>query len=248
MKLSAYTNSRDNNFNCIRFIAAFLVLLSHSFILPTGKENADPLYAPLGMSFGSIAVDIFFATSGFLVTGSLLARKNILEFVWARVLRIYPALVAAVLFCSLIVGAYFTTLSTPAFFANPDTYKFIYKNISLLLGLKLTLPGVFDNVPYASIVNGSLWTLPWEIKMYIVLAVVGGVVFVIKKRPARFSFASVVTAIAAVSLLFHIANHAFMLVDSHKLTNVLRFTSLFFTGSAFTRCAKKFPYRMALLR
>ena len=35
---------------------------------------------------------MFFVTSGFLVTGSLVNRGDLVAFLWARALRIYPAL------------------------------------------------------------------------------------------------------------------------------------------------------------
>ena len=76
--LSEYTNDRDNNFNLIRFVAASLVLYSHSFALALGTKDAEPLRNSLGMTYGSIAVDIFFITSGFLIASSMFAREIIL--------------------------------------------------------------------------------------------------------------------------------------------------------------------------
>ncbi|WP_372340911.1 acyltransferase family protein [Paraglaciecola sp.] len=64
--LSSYANGRDNNFNLIRFIAACLVLFSHSFALVLGGGLHEPLRGFLNMTLGTIAVDIFFITSGFL--------------------------------------------------------------------------------------------------------------------------------------------------------------------------------------
>ena len=52
----------------------------------------EPFYDVLGMTIGMIAVDVFFVTSRFLITASLLTRQKTVEFVWARVLRIFPAL------------------------------------------------------------------------------------------------------------------------------------------------------------
>ena len=92
MLLSSLNNGRDNNFNLIRVIAALAVLVTHSFALVMGSGDFEPLRKIVGISFGQVAVDIFFVTSGFLVTSSLLKRKSTVEFVWARVLRIYPAL------------------------------------------------------------------------------------------------------------------------------------------------------------
>src|SRR4051812_37415672 len=87
--LAELVRGRDNNFNVIRLMAAFAVLVTHSFGMTTGSE---PLRSSLGLTWGVIAVNVFFLTSGFLVTSSLLGRNSALDFIWARVLRIYPAL------------------------------------------------------------------------------------------------------------------------------------------------------------
>ena len=63
--LGTYTDSRDNNFNLIRVIASLLVLFTHSFALVEGSSMAEPLKLSLGTTLGTIAVDIFFITSGF---------------------------------------------------------------------------------------------------------------------------------------------------------------------------------------
>ena len=78
--LSRRINGHDNNFNLLRFVAASAVLVSHSFALATGDPRTEPLRRLLGLSLGDIAVSAFFATSGFLVTGSLLSKQNATEF------------------------------------------------------------------------------------------------------------------------------------------------------------------------
>src|SRR4051812_37390900 len=92
MKLSDVARGRDNNFNLIRVLAALAVLVTHSFTLALGTSDAEPFAHSLGMTPGGMAVDIFFVTSGFLVTASMLQRQNIIAFLWARALRIFPAL------------------------------------------------------------------------------------------------------------------------------------------------------------
>lgn len=82
----------DNNFNHIRFIAALAVLCSHSIALPTGHKGEQPLLATCGVTLGDIAVNVFFVTSGFLISGSLFSRRSSIAFAWARMLRIWPAL------------------------------------------------------------------------------------------------------------------------------------------------------------
>ena len=43
---------------------------------------------------------------------------------------------------------------------------------STLIDLRYTLPGVFEDNP-SNAVNGSLWTLPVEMRMYILVAIAG---------------------------------------------------------------------------
>ncbi len=232
--LSSYTSNgnRDNNFNLIRFVAASMVLFSHSFALSIGSGLAEPLRKTLDMTFGTIAVDIFFITSGFLITGSMLTKKNLVAFVWARVLRIYPALIIAMLFCVFVVGFYFTELSSYSYLSNPNILKFLLKNISLFGGVNHYLPGVFEDVPYKGTVNGSLWTLPWEIRMYTILVLLGSISFPMK-RFGKILFGYTVVGIAFVSTMMYIFNNIAVFVDNDGINNTLELLSMFFMGAAF---------------
>lgn len=169
-RLSDYTRGRDNNFNLLRFVAATMVLVSHSFAICSGNAADEPLRALLGMSLGDIAVDIFFAASGFLVAGSLLSRQKLSDFVLARALRIYPGLWLALVLTLVFVGTCVTTLSVADFFTDPQTWKHLAKNAVMLKGVDYALPGAFQDVPWVGAVNGSLWTLPTELRMYLLLA------------------------------------------------------------------------------
>jgi peptidoglycan/LPS O-acetylase OafA/YrhL len=117
---------------CYIALAAFAVLLSHSYALVLGTSAAEPLHDLLGMTPGTIAVDIFFITSGFLVTGSLLTRKNTFEFIWARFLRIYPALIVMVLPVTLALGLFFSSVPLMSFLTSKETLRFLAKNSTLI--------------------------------------------------------------------------------------------------------------------
>lgn len=164
---------RNNNFNLIRFLAACLVLVSHSFTL---LGLPEPLGGKIGMTGGSIAVDIFFVTSGFLIAGSFFRCQSIIQFLWARFLRIYPALFVAVLFCTFIVGGYFTKLPLSHYLSHAAVSDYFIHNITLVFGVSYVLPEVFSSNTYPHSVNGSLWTLPYELRMYLYLAVIGTII------------------------------------------------------------------------
>lgn len=170
MLLADLMHGRDNNFNLLRIVAASAVLVTHSFALSAGSGSAEPLRASLGFTLGQMAVDAFFLTSGFLVTASLLGRSSVLEYAWARVLRIFPALLVMLVLTVLVLGPLLTNQPLAAYFTSSTVYKYFLKCGSLVFGVAYTLPGVFETNPYKGAVNGSLWSLPYEIRMYILLA------------------------------------------------------------------------------
>lgn len=169
--LSSRVYGRDNNFNLIRMCAALIVLITHCFALTAGGRQFEPLIDTLGMTLGDIAVDVFFIISGFLVTASLLNRKSMIEFIWARILRIYPGLFAVLVLTVFVLGGAVTLLPLHDYYSSPQTYAYFVKNLLLVSGIEFSLPGVFETNPYAGVVNGSLWTIPYEVAMYACLVV-----------------------------------------------------------------------------
>lgn len=166
MYLDRLSQNRDNNFQLLRFIAASLVVFSHSFGL-TGHGEIEPLYQLAHFSLGSLAVDVFFVISGFLICKSWYNRLNIIDYLFARFLRIYPALWVAVALCAFVIGPIFTRFPIGQYLSHLDLFKFVAENATLLpKGVFTTLPGVFEGLS----VNTSLWTLPYELKMYLILA------------------------------------------------------------------------------
>lgn len=190
---------RDNNYNLLRLTAAFLVIVTHSYAI-TGQQNREPLY-PLAQdayfSLGMLAVYVFFMISGYLVTKSFVSRHSLTAYAEARILRIYPALIVAVLF-SMAVGAWFTTWPIGAFLAHEQTHRFAFFNMTLLnYRIAFVLPGVFGDHPYP-LVNGSLWTLPSEVRMYAVVALLGALGLLRR----RWTFALGLVAIVAAAVAF----------------------------------------------
>jgi peptidoglycan/LPS O-acetylase OafA/YrhL len=162
-----------DNYLLLRHVAAALLIYSHSHVLAHGADGSGDLLAHLlrGFDGGRYAVFLFFAISGVLVTNSYLRRPNLWRFIAARVLRIYPAYVVCLLVSVLLVGFAFTRLSWRDFFADAGTWQYLSHNLGLS-GLRYTLPGAFaDNGHYAGVVNGSLWSLALEVRLYLYLAV-----------------------------------------------------------------------------
>ena len=161
------TPNSHNCFDFLRVFSALAVLYSHSFAL-IGRPEPQPI---AGQSFGSLAVAIFFAISGFLICQSWVRDPSPWRFAGRRALRILPGLLVVVLFTAFLVGPIFTTLSWQAYFGTNAAWSYIPRTF-LFLAVP-PLPGLFDANPYPTVNNGSLWTLRYEILMYAWLAVVG---------------------------------------------------------------------------
>lgn len=232
VRLSKYTHGRDNNFNLIRFIAAILVLFSHSAVIVTGDHSLEPLFNKLGFSLGYISVDVFFISSGFLITASLLQRNDLISFAWARILRIYPGLIVATLLTIVLLGL-FSSLGWGEYLKNEDTQLFLHKNTVIFFGVHYQLPDVFNGLALPDIVNGSLWTLPWELRMYCLIGFIGGLCF----YTARFQSVQLPKIILYIALISTTALYAYRVIFGEIPLNfeasALRFTSLFFIGATF---------------
>ncbi len=111
---------------------------------------------------------IFFVLSGYLVTVSLERSPSLIEFFRRRALRIFPGLIAICLLCVFLLGPLLTTLPPDVYWRHDMTWNYL-KTISAWV-IKYPLPGVFADNPTPNAVNGSLWSLPYEISCYAVLA------------------------------------------------------------------------------
>jgi peptidoglycan/LPS O-acetylase OafA/YrhL len=154
----------------IRLLAAIAVLHSHSFAIVSGLRDSQPIVPIIGVTVGTFAVHIFFAISGYLICGSAL-KGNFLEFLIARCLRIYPALLLLICATSFVIGPLTSAIDLSNYFADPVTWKYFGKNASMIFGARFDLPGVFILNPLTSMVNGSLWTLPYELRLYFIFSI-----------------------------------------------------------------------------
>lgn len=151
--------------DAIRFIAAFMVLLSHTrndFFceyseLPVEQHNLASFIFYLFGRLGHEAVIVFFVLSGFLVGGRTLERIkdggfDVRLYAINRFSRIYPPLIISILFY------YFTCI-----FVSTETWDW-----GVAIGNFLNLQGILCN----SLVN-PFWSLSYEWWFYIVLASIG---------------------------------------------------------------------------
>jgi peptidoglycan/LPS O-acetylase OafA/YrhL len=215
---------RDNNFNLLRFLAATLVIFSHCFAL-SHIQAPEPIWTYGGglEVGGSIGVLIFFIISGYLVTQSFVSRGDRLaSFFAARALRIYPGLIAAVIFSVLLAGVT-SNLSWQAFLTHPDTRRYLLQN-SLGWTMNHFLPGAYPHNQSPGAANGSLWTLPLEIRLYITLAVFG----VLGLFSSRVFFNAVCLVLLATGVTANWQAWLPWQVDTPRLAMAFLFGAFFF--------------------
>lgn len=170
-------------FDFVRVFLALGIAAWHAIQIAQGNLNsvhATPLWF-IDYSF----VTMFFALSGFLVAGSSL-RLSLPNFLINRALRIIPALAVEILFSALLLGTIFTTLSLKKYFSSLAFWHYM---TNIVGAVNYYLPGVFENNPNDR-VNAVLWTVPYEIGCYIILAAL--IALGLLRRPA---FVALVTAI-----------------------------------------------------
>lgn len=192
-----------NNFDLLRLIASFLVIFGHSFALFPSRFP-EPIKEYLKFDYsGGLAVTVFFFLSGILVSGSFINAKNVYHYILKRVARIWPGLTVCLLLTVFIVGPLFSTLSLKDYFFDINTWDYLKTNI-LLFQVTASLPGVFIYNLHEG-VNGSIWTLPVEIRCYLFILIVG-LAGLFRKKWIFALFALIVIA------LFKYFNDSFTLI------------------------------------
>lgn len=167
--LGELVKGRDNSFDHVRLVAAWLVLVGHSYALR--GEGSDPLASVIGFTdFGSFAISVFFILSGFLIARSWLNDPDPLRYLGRRLLRIMPGLGVCVLVTAFVLGPLFTRLSAVDYFSNLQTWRYL-ENVTMYI-MRYPLPGLFENHPNSA-VNGSLWSLRVEFTLYLLILILG---------------------------------------------------------------------------
>ncbi len=180
-----------NNIDFLRFFLASLVIFAHCYALRVGNDSTEPLhvFSKGQRTFGGIAVDFFFILSGFLITHSWLRSSSLRSFLWKRVLRIYPAFIAATLLGVLVITPLFSStghellksLSVPRFLQSIAILDGGGSDSALkrLVGGRTDLG--FTSNPVTAI-NGSLWSIRYEFWCYMGVATLG-LLTILAKRP-----------------------------------------------------------------
>lgn len=238
----------DNALGVIRLVLASLVIVSHAF--PIGGFGDDPSknWTAGQETIGGFAVVGFFAVSGYLIAKS--GRTNdILQFIWRRALRIFPAYWFVLVVTAVVIGPAIWVADGRPFaqyfsVAGGGPAGYLIANADLQIGQYGIYDLLITTTPYgqltgASVFNGSLWTLAYEWYCYMLIAVllVLGVL-----RFARWVVPVLTVGLATAALLdrytaFTLDSAVPYLADDFRVS----LTLAFLCGSTIAMYAARIP-------
>jgi len=217
----------------LRGTAALLVVAFHLMESVTPDQSANL------MRHGYLAVDFFFALSGYVIGYAYdgrWTRLSVMSFLKARLIRLHPVVVIGPL---LGLAAYFFD----PFTSTPHTPTLMAAAIALVAGVLLipswTLPDRgTDYFPY----NGVFWTLFFEY--------VANLVYVFVLRSLSRRWLALLTLLAAIVLVWRAAVHNTIHLgyDWHTLEMApVRLAYPFLAGLLLQRTVKTSPIRLGWL-
>lgn len=234
--------SRNHQFDLLRIVFATLVLLSHAFAFHHGTYSQEFLRRATrgAMDFGALGVDGFFLLSGFLIVQSWDRYPHLGDFLAKRLLRIVPGYVVAVAVSTVIVGS--VAAADPDFFqeiSHGETGRQFWMSVGLL-GSPVT-PPVFPGAQY-HILNGSLWTIPYEVRCYLVVALFG-VLALRWRRRAWLGMTIVLLTMSSSYYLESSVGWTRLRILLGEPAPVYRLGAAFFVGGCFYLFRERIPLR-----
>jgi peptidoglycan/LPS O-acetylase OafA/YrhL len=178
------TQHRLPHLDGLRGLAIVAVVLYHCY---SRWPDVPSLYTPV-FSKGFMGVQLFFLLSGFLIFMSLETSSSLLNFVYRRWLRLFPA---------MVVASWLIVVTSP----------YLYNRVEGLPGSWDALPGLLFMDPHwlrdyfhlnvTGPLEGDFWTLFTEVKFYLLF----GTAFFLMRRRAVFVLAALSAGGLAVYLL-----------------------------------------------
>lgn len=193
-------DSRQNSVNALRLGLAAVVLFSHTL---TFRGGSDPLGDLTGgvVDLGTVAVDGFFAVSGYLIARSYLHSPSLGRYLWRRCLRILPAfwvclVVSAVVLLPVAQLIEYGTLAGFPLTGDQSVIGYVVNNSALFIQ-QFHVRGLMQS----EAVDGSLYTLFYEFVCYLGVGVLGVLGILRRRRALVLAFACALWLVILLDLI-----------------------------------------------
>jgi peptidoglycan/LPS O-acetylase OafA/YrhL len=171
MTLSEAFDPRHNSLNAIRLALAIAVIISHSW--PAGGYGADPRWGD--QTLGEWAVAGFFVASGYLILGSRVSSRSIWDYLWRRLLRIYPGFIVCITTVALVIAPLSVAIDRSGAYNWHSGLSYIWSNVGIFI-VQGGIEGTTTTAPYVGDWNAPLWTLFFEALCYVWIGVLVSIV------------------------------------------------------------------------
>lgn len=165
--------TRENNFDLLRFGLALLVILSHCYVILYGKlADVEPgmIFTKNQTDIGGIAVAFFFIISGHLILQSYLRSPDTGDYLRKRFLRIYPGYFVAFALSLFVFGTLGAIGGSVRNYLSGIDAQRVLLNLATLQ--KPVGGPSFSWLPMQSMLNESLWTIEYEFSCYLLLPLI----------------------------------------------------------------------------
>lgn len=244
-------STRRNSIAFLRWLFAVLVVVDHSYPLGGFNHGQGPIspYTAGQASLGDVAVVGFFVLSGFLVTRSRERSASTLRYLWHRVLRIFPGFWVCLLVTAFVLAPiewHAESGHWSGFLGLRANGPLSYVRRDFLLTMHQWVIGpLLSGTPYAThggtaAWDGSLWTLIFEFRCYLLVAVVAALS---ATRAVRRRVYLLMLGLCAVAILVSLESPASVAKVVPELHNFafVRFLFAFLLGATAYLYADRIP-------
>ncbi len=191
-------------FDAFRLIAAWGVAFSHIYPITGGDAALDPFQEVLGRgnSIGNYSLYSLFILSGFLLSQSLSHSTDPIRYLVNRFIRIVPGFIFATVMSMLFIVPLLTGRAFGEVLFAKDVWGAIIWSINGLRDVTGSTLSFSKHPEMGHFLNGSLWSIPYEVIYYVLLLAVA----LVFKKSSRIS--AVFFVLGAISLLGPICGFA----------------------------------------
>ncbi|WP_256790231.1 acyltransferase [Frankia sp. AvcI1] len=250
--LESAFDPRRNSFGFLRIGLAMVVFVQHGLAAGGFASAPTAQYDP-----AVLAVDCFFAISGFLITRSRVQVRSTPRFLWHRFLRVLPGFWMCLVVVAMVVaplGWLHEHRTLAGYFGSHPHGPFTYLIANSLLVMRFyDIAGTPRQVPIAEVPggpvawDGSLWTLFWEALCYLGIAALGAYGLLRRRRAVVGGLTVAVWVVWVLRWL--VPGRLPALLAGDLVGASVRLGSLFLAGALLFLYADRVPFssRLALL-